>query len=382
VPIARTHAPVDLDLVFATFRLPYAQRLAVILNELGAGVAGRGTELNETIRRANPALAQARRTLAILDRDRDRLGALIDESDTIIGRLAGRRDRVGDFLDRAAAVTQTTAAKSSGLERTIRGLPPMLAEARPTLDQLTGFVRTARPIVQGLRAASPQLERLVSDLGPLADAARPALDRLGEMSDTGRDAVRDAREPVGLLRTFSRQALPTGGMVNDLFQSLRQRGIVEGLQTFTYFGATATSRYDRISHILPAHVVGVNCGLYALTPTKGCDATFAGTDAVAPRATDGSDAGGAEERTPGDEDAPAPSRDQPSSGGGGGAAPAPAPSSPPAPSSTVPPSSLPLPPPLQNVPLPPVKVPDLGGGGANQDQSVGALLDYLLGKGK
>lgn len=389
VPITRTHAPVDLDLVFATFRLPYAQRLAVILSELGAGLAGRGTQLNDTIRRANPALGQAQRTLAILDRDRDRLGALVDESDTIIAQLARRKGQVGEFLDRAADVTQTVAQRDSGLRRTIRGLPPLLAEARPTLDQLTAFVVTARPVVNGLRTASPQLERLVKDLGPLADAARPALDRLGEMSDTGRGAVRDARGPVALLRTFARRAQPTGSMVNDLFQSMRQRGVVEGLQTFTYFGSTATSRFDAISHILPAHVVGTSCALYALLPDPGCDSTFAGAKVVtqtAARPRTGSEPDG---RTPADEEpqpgapqtAPAPVQGAP--------APAPAgpqqPQSQAPPSSTVPPSSLPqLPPVVQNLPLP--KVPPLtggqGGGERDDDRAAAGLLDWLLGDKK
>src|SRR3954465_5411773 len=38
VPLAHTHSPVDPGLVVATFRLPVRQRLAIILDELGAGV--------------------------------------------------------------------------------------------------------------------------------------------------------------------------------------------------------------------------------------------------------------------------------------------------------------------------------------------------------
>jgi virulence factor Mce-like protein len=381
VPVAQTHAPVDLDLVFATFRMPYRQRLAVILNELGAGLAGRGTDLNETILRANPALAQARRTLAILDRDRTRLGALVDESDTIIGRLAQRRDRVGDFLDRAAAVTSTTASRSSGLRRTIAGLPPLLTEAKPTLDQLAAFVTTARPVVAGLRRSSPQLERLVGDLDPLADAARPALDELGAMSETGRTAIRDAREPVALLRTFARAARPTGALVDELFQNLRLRGVVEGLQTFTYFGATATSRFDRYSHMLPAHLVGAPCGLYAEKPVEGCSAMF---NPSAANAASDARSGATDGRTPGDEEpGSAPSEPSPSAPPAGTPPSAsPAPSQVP-PSSTVPPSSLPAPLsklPLPPVKVPPVKVPQVGGGADRQDDSVQSLLDYLLGK--
>src|SRR3954447_8756849 len=58
LPLKNTSAPVDLDLVNNVLRLPYRQRLAIILNELGAGLAGRGEDLNALIHRANPALRE------------------------------------------------------------------------------------------------------------------------------------------------------------------------------------------------------------------------------------------------------------------------------------------------------------------------------------
>ena len=56
LPVERTSKPVDVDLINNITRLPERQRLAIILNELGAGLAGRASDLNETIRRATPAL--------------------------------------------------------------------------------------------------------------------------------------------------------------------------------------------------------------------------------------------------------------------------------------------------------------------------------------
>src|SRR5207302_3245019 len=40
VAVTRTHSPVDLDLVFTALRLPLRQRLSIVVNELGAGLAG------------------------------------------------------------------------------------------------------------------------------------------------------------------------------------------------------------------------------------------------------------------------------------------------------------------------------------------------------
>ena len=55
-----TRSPVDLDLINNIMRLPYRQRLSIILNELGTGLAGRGDDLASVIRRANPALQRDR----------------------------------------------------------------------------------------------------------------------------------------------------------------------------------------------------------------------------------------------------------------------------------------------------------------------------------
>ena len=47
-------------------RLPYRQRFSILLSEFGAGLAGRGDQLNAVIHRANPALRETDELLAIL----------------------------------------------------------------------------------------------------------------------------------------------------------------------------------------------------------------------------------------------------------------------------------------------------------------------------
>ncbi len=44
-------------------RRPYRERLRIILDELGAGVGGRADDINETIRRASPALRETDKVL-------------------------------------------------------------------------------------------------------------------------------------------------------------------------------------------------------------------------------------------------------------------------------------------------------------------------------
>jgi phospholipid/cholesterol/gamma-HCH transport system substrate-binding protein len=281
VPLANTHSPVDIDLVFATFRAPTNQRLAVLLDELGAGFAARGDDLNAAIRRANPALQQTRRVLGILGADRARLRSLIGASDEVIGRLARHRGSVKGFLRHGASVARVTASRSAQLEQTAQRLPALLGEARPALSNLRTLAEQGTPILDDLRASAPQLRRLAHDAGPLADAARPALTRIGSAARTGAPALAAAAPAVRQLRAFARAALPTGARVDQLFASLRERGVVEGLQSFVYFAALATSRFDRYSHILPAHLIGTPCSQYATVTDPACSANFAGGGAKA-----------------------------------------------------------------------------------------------------
>src|SRR3954466_14016616 len=77
-------SPVDLDLVNDTLRLPYRQRLALLINEYGTGLAGRGDDLNQAIHRANPALRETDRVLNILAAQNKTLERLQVESDAVL----------------------------------------------------------------------------------------------------------------------------------------------------------------------------------------------------------------------------------------------------------------------------------------------------------
>src|SRR5215213_4899884 len=49
LPVSNTSAPVDLDMLNNIMQLPERQRFAIIINELGVGLAGNGKQLNKVI---------------------------------------------------------------------------------------------------------------------------------------------------------------------------------------------------------------------------------------------------------------------------------------------------------------------------------------------
>jgi ABC-type transporter Mla subunit MlaD len=96
LPVANTSSPVDLDLINDTLRLPYRQRFAILLSEFGAGLAGRGDQLNTVIHRSNPALKETDEVLDILAKQNKSLERLARNSDQVLGPLARERERVAD----------------------------------------------------------------------------------------------------------------------------------------------------------------------------------------------------------------------------------------------------------------------------------------------
>ena len=281
VPLARTHAPVDIDLVFAALREPYVNRLSLIVNELGTGLAGRPHDLQQAIKRAAPALQESDRVLQIVNRDRALLGRLIDRTDTVLAQVAPRSGDVTRFVDRAARVSDTVAQHRGALAASLDRLPPLLAELEPSARSLASTVGDARPVVHELRQATPSLRALFSDLAPLTDAGRPALKALSSASDEGRSAVAAARPIAARLRaaaTLIPHVAQVGAAVTN---SLRATGGVERINQFVWIGTAAMARFDATSHIIPSYQLAMgDCNLYATTPVAGCSAHWAGSTAA------------------------------------------------------------------------------------------------------
>ena len=63
----------------------------MILDELGTGLAARGSDLNAVIHRANPALGNTDKVLKILASRTARLAKLATDSDAVLGPLAQQR---------------------------------------------------------------------------------------------------------------------------------------------------------------------------------------------------------------------------------------------------------------------------------------------------
>jgi hypothetical protein len=195
-------------------RRPYAERFRLVVNELGAGLAGRPEDLNDAIRRGVPALRQSSRVLGILAEHDQVIRRLVRDADRVIGKLAANRRDVGTFVDEAEDTASASAERADDIAVNFSKLPRFVRELRPTMAALGEAAVEQRPVLVDLSAAAGDLERFLDNSGEFAEVARPAIRALGDAAPVGREAVRAARPNVLELREF---VVPT----TDLGPNLR-----------------------------------------------------------------------------------------------------------------------------------------------------------------
>ena len=223
IPVEQTESPIPADLVTNVMRRPYRERFSIILGELGAGLAARGDDLNETIRRALPALKETERVLEVLATNRRTLQALTRDSATVMRVLGRRRDDVGRFIVESKDLAQTTAVRRAELRETFQRFPGFLDELEPTMRDLGTASQRLTPTFADLRAAAPSLTGLLQTLRPFTSALSPALTSLGQTGRTGRRAAREASSLVALLGELGEDSPEMANNLSIILRDLDDR---------------------------------------------------------------------------------------------------------------------------------------------------------------
>ena len=277
LPLTNTSKAVDLDLINSVMRKPYAERFSLILNELGSGLAGRGSELAAVLKRANPALREVDEVLKLLASQNKVLSDLARDSDTALAPLARERKHVSSFIEQSSDVAEATAERRTELESDIERLPEFLRELRPTMTRLGALSDEMTPVLSDLGDVAPDINRLLLELGPFSKAAIPAIDSLGEASKIGTPAIRDARPIVADLRSFAKVARPVGKTAAALLESFQETRGVERLMDYIFYQVAAINGFDSFGHYLRARLILNTCSTYYTAPVEGCEAKFEAT---------------------------------------------------------------------------------------------------------
>jgi ABC-type transporter Mla subunit MlaD len=282
LPLGSSGTSVDPDLINNIQTLPYAQRFRLIFNELGAGLAGRGADLEELVKRANPVLRDADRLFGILNRQRNQLAQLASDSDAILEPLARERSSVAGFITNAGAAAEASAERGEALEESFAKLPAFLVEFRQTMRSLQGFSDAAAPVFEDLDTAAPSLTDATRTLTPFSEALTVSLRSLGEAGEASGPILREADPIVEKTGELAKTGVVPTRELAKLTTNLQQTKGWDSLVRLIYNSSASFNGFDQYGHFGRARIALANCVEFIADPrgSSGCAARFNGPNIV------------------------------------------------------------------------------------------------------
>ncbi len=274
--VSRTSSPVDPDIVQDISTEPVREALSTIIDELGTGLAARGSDLNAVIRRADPGLAATDRVFSLLAAQDRTLAQLATDSDRVLGPLAGARRSLAGFVVSANTTAVAAASRSAQIAESIKALPPFLHQLKPLMSDLGRLAQQGTPALSNLGQSAGALDREFTSLVPFAGRARTALNDLSNAAARSESNL-VASEPLARrLNRLGSAAQPSAGSLATLTDSLTRTDAISQLTSFLFNAAGATNGFDADGHYLRTDLLVGSCTGYARTAIGGCSARFAG----------------------------------------------------------------------------------------------------------
>jgi ABC-type transporter Mla subunit MlaD len=276
LPLENNGKQVDLDLLNNITREPEADRFRLILNDLGAGLAARGPDLAEVLRRANPALQQTDRVLAVLAEQNEELAQLAADSDTILTPLARERSNLAGFIRNASIAGAAAAERRDDIVAGFQRFPAALRELRLTMVELQKFAVQVEPVAVNLQEAAPGLDGATRALGPFADAATPALLSLGNAAERSGPDLAASDPVIRQLRKLGVATIPGAKNLKRLLSTFRKTGGIDQLMATVLNTSNVFNGFDEYGHYLRTQLQITNCVEFVVVSSAdtGCGANW------------------------------------------------------------------------------------------------------------
>ncbi len=278
LPLGSNGTSVDPDLINDIQSLPYAQRFRLIFNELGAGLAGRGEDLEVLVKRANPVLRDADRLFGILSAQRKQLAQLAADSDEILGPLSRERQALAGFFNNSGAAAEASAEKGPELEEALQKFPTFLVEFRKTMRSLQTFSDAGTPLFEDFGTAAPSLTDATRTLTPFSEALTVSLKSLGDAGEASGPIFVEADPVIKKAGDLAKSGVTPTGELAKLLVNIKQTKGWDGLTELIYNSTAALNGFDQHGHFGRTRVTLSNCLEYVIAPvgTSGCNANFNG----------------------------------------------------------------------------------------------------------
>jgi ABC-type transporter Mla subunit MlaD len=288
LPLGNSGTSVDPDLINNIYTLPYAQRFRLILNELGAGLAGRGEDIEELVKRANPVLRDVDRLFAILSAQRQELAQLAADSDEILEPLSREREALVGFFANSGAAAEASAERGPELEEALQKFPTFLREFRLTMRDLKTFSDAGTPLFEDFGTAAPALTDATRTLTPFSEALTVSLKSLGDAGEASGPYFAEADPVIRKARDLAQTGVVPTNELAKLLVDIKKTGGWDGLTRLIYNSTAAINGFDQYGHYGRSRITLTTCLEYIIDPKgySGCVANFNGPQAQASASTD------------------------------------------------------------------------------------------------
>jgi ABC-type transporter Mla subunit MlaD len=274
LPVTNTSSPVGVDLLSDIGHLPENQRLTIIINELGTGLAGRGSDLNAVLHRSNPALRELEKVLGILASENKVLGNLAEEGSRALVPIARERHAVSQFFAQSNTIAEANERHKAELATNLHELPTFLRVLRPYIKHLEAFAEQSTPTFTDLGMAAPGLNRMIQNTGPFFTSTTQFFKSLGSSSKTISKALVGTQPLLTRIESLGSESKPFAKSFSELFSSLRSTGGLERLLDFVFMGSGSVNGYDSLGHFARAVAVAKTCVGYKVALVPECRSNF------------------------------------------------------------------------------------------------------------
>ena len=207
LPATQTVSPVEISSVLDVLDADTRQRMAVLLDQLGRGLADGGANLRAGFEAISPFLLVASQMSSALARQHVELAQLVHNFGGITQEVALRDTQLTSFVRSTSATLGALAQHSGAFAATIDALPG-------TLNSMTSAFAQ-------VRAAETELDPALRSLGPVAAALPSGLDALSRFSVAATPALNALRPAVRELRPLAQVLLPTSTALSAAFTQLQ-----------------------------------------------------------------------------------------------------------------------------------------------------------------
>lgn len=276
IPASRVRPSTDLDQVLAVLDPDTRARVQVLINEAGAAVVGRRTDISKLVSTLPSTIDKATKVVDGVVGDTQVLSDLVRRSDGLVREVVAERQALGGMIDSAGQAAQSASTKRTELLATLDRAPATLRTLRGFLGELERTTVPLGPAARDIAKVAPVLRSTLAELEPFQKEAAPTLDAatkaapmLSRLASGATPVVRRATPTVARLSTFATELVPA---------STALEGSTDNLIATIDNWSRAVQLRDGLSHIFrgepaatPQTGLALLYGVLQPTPKKAAD---------------------------------------------------------------------------------------------------------------